>query len=96
MNVKASQLIEKIREIHPEIEKNGVQVTCYFEDKTQSWVVGLSFGDHELETRLDKADAEDCLGGRKCVHLGVQIGRFVENYCLREDVCPTGVKKQAD
>lgn len=93
MKVKASQLIEKIREIHPEIEKNGVQVTCYFEDATQSWVVGLSFGDHELETRLDKADAEDCLGGSKCVHLGVQIGRFVENYCLREDVCPTGVRK---
>ena len=90
MNVKASELIAKIREIHPELEKNGVQVACYFEERTQAWVVGLNFEEHSLETRLDKADAEDCLAGRKCVHLGAQIGRFVESYCLRDGICPVG------
>ena len=89
MEVKASELIAKIGEIHPELKKNGVQVTAYLDDRAGAWVVGLNFEDHSLETHLDKADAEDCLAGRKCVHLGVQVGRFVQNYCLRDEVCPT-------
>jgi hypothetical protein len=89
MEIKASELIAKIKEIHPELEKNGVQVICYFEEKSGAWVVGLHFDGNSLETHLEQADVEDCLAGRQCVHLGVQVGRFVKNYCLRDNVCPT-------
>jgi hypothetical protein len=43
--------------------------------------------DNELSTHIDKQDAEDCLKGKECVYLGTQIGRFVQNYCLRGDTC---------
>lgn len=93
MNVKASELLAKIREIYPEIEKNNIQISCYYEEKTEAWKVVFEYGDHSLETLLDKTDVEDCLVGKKCVHMGVQVGRFVETYCLKDDICPTGIKK---
>ena len=89
MEIKPSELLAKIGEIHPELEGSGVQVTCYFEEKSGAWVVGLPYGEHSLETRLETADVEDCLAGRQCVHLGAQVGRFVQNYCLRDDICAT-------
>jgi hypothetical protein len=93
MNVKISELEAKIREMYPEIEKNEIQITCHYDEKVEGWTVEFSFGEHSLDTHLDKKDVEDCLAGRKCVHMGVQIGRFVENYCLRDNVCPTDIKK---
>jgi len=93
MNVKASELLAKIREIYPEIEKNNIQISCYYDEKTEAWVVAFEHEDHSLETHLDKKDVEDCLAGKKCVHMGVQVGRFVETYCLKDEICPTGNKK---
>jgi len=55
--------------------------------------VEFTHDEHSLETHLDKKDVEDCLAGKKCIHMGVQIGRFVESYCLKDDVCPTDIKK---
>jgi hypothetical protein len=93
MQVKASELLAKIREMYPEIEKNGVQTSCHYDEKTEAWMVQFSFGEHSLDTHLEKQDVEDCLAGRKCVHMGVQVGRFVETYCLKDNVCPTDIKK---
>ncbi|MDO9583444.1 MAG: hypothetical protein Q7J24_10090 [Desulfomicrobium sp.] len=93
MQVKASELLAKIREMYPEIEKNGVQTSCHYDEKTEAWLVEFTHGDHSLETHLDRKDVEDCLAGRKCIHMGVQVGRFVESYCLKDNVCPTDIKK---
>lgn len=93
MQVKASELLAKIKEIYPEIEKNGVQTSCRYDEKTEAWMVNFEYGEHSLETHLEKKDVEDCLAGRKCVHMGVQVGRFVETYCLKDNVCPTDIKK---
>lgn len=49
MQVKASELLARIREMFPEIEKNGVQTSCYFEEKTEAWVVDFTHGDHSLK-----------------------------------------------
>jgi hypothetical protein len=93
MQVKASELLARIREMYPEIEKNGIQTSCYYDEKTEAWVVEFTHDEHSLDTHLDKKDVEDCLAGKKCIHMGVQIGRFVESYCLKDDVCPTDIKK---
>lgn len=93
MQVKASELLARIREIFPEIEKNGIQTSCFYDEKTEAWLVEFTHDEHSLETHLDKKDVEDCLAGKKCIHMGVQIGRFVESYCLKDDVCPTDIQK---
>lgn len=77
---KQSELDRKLREMYPEIERHGIDLSLYFDNDKKAWVVGLRKGEHELTTHLEKKDADDCLEGRKCVYLGVQIGQFVSNF----------------
>ena len=93
MHVTASLLEAKIREIYPELEEYDVAISIYFDEKTDAWVVTFSKNGHSLDTHLDKDDVQACVEGKKCVYMGVQIGRFIENYCLRDGVCPVTIQK---
>nr|MBC8412294.1 hypothetical protein [bacterium] len=33
----------------------------------------------ELDTYIDQKDADECMDGKKCLHLGVKIGEFMDN-----------------
>ena len=45
--------------------------------------LSLSFskGSERGRTLVDRQDADDCLDRGECLHLGVQVGQFVRNYC---------------
>ncbi len=73
-------LKEKILEMYPEIQDNGINLSLTFDEQKDAYIVRLSKGGHELSTHLDKADADECMNGVKCVHLGVQIGEFIKNF----------------
>ena len=70
----------KIMEMYPEIEKYGVTPSLTFDAGKKTYVFKLTKGPHELSTYIDKVDADACLGGKECVHLGVQIREFLENF----------------
>ena len=46
----------------------------------KTYVLELKKGPHHLATYIDKADADKCMEGVECIHLGVQIGQFLENF----------------
>jgi len=81
-------LAQAIASLYPEIAKHGIAVSVAQDPATDAWLVTMSHGGHTLSTHLEKKDADDCLAGVQCVYLGVQIGRFVENYCLGQGDCP--------
>lgn len=81
-------LAQSISSLYPEIAKHGIAVSVAKDAATGDWLVTMTHGKHALSTHLAQKDAEDCLAGRQCVSLGVQIGRFVENYCLGQGECP--------
>lgn len=87
MSVDPQELKRKIKEIYPEVEKYSVETDVKFDEETDSWLITMRKGENELSTHIEKQDAEDCLKGKECVYLGTQIGRFVQNYCLRGDTC---------
>jgi hypothetical protein len=93
MSVTASALEAKIREIYPELEEYHVSIAVSFDEKADAWVVTFSKNGHNLDTYLEQDDVQACIDGKKCVHMGVQIGRFIENYCLRDGVCPVTIQK---
>ena len=93
MDVNLNTLEQKIRELYPEIDKHKIGTSLRYDQDTDTWLVKFRTGEHTLETHLEKKDVEDCIAGTQCVHLGVQLGRFVEYYCLRDNVCPTDPKK---
>lgn len=73
-------LLEKILGIYPEIQRHGISVSVDFDDDKEVWAVVFQKDGHELTSILDKSDVDECIAGRKCVHLGVKIGEFVDNF----------------
>ncbi|MEW6585322.1 MAG: hypothetical protein AB1442_06880 [Nitrospirota bacterium] len=77
-------LKEKILEMYPEIGKNGIAVGLDFNEAKNAYIVTFKKDHQELTTHLEKKDADDCMGGIKCVYLGVQIGQFIKNFEIRK------------
>ena len=74
------QLCEKIQEIYPDIGKCGIDVDVLgFDESKDAWTVMLRRDGQELITHLDPQDASDCMEGRECVHLGLQVGQLMDN-----------------
>ena len=74
------EMQKKIHEMYPDIDKLGVRSSLTFDDKKNTYVLELSKGEHHLSTYIDKVDADKCMDNIECIHLGVQIGQFMENF----------------
>ncbi len=77
---RKEEITEKLKEMYPEIEKHGIALSAEFSHEKEAWLIHLARGEHELVTHLDRKDADACLEGIECVHLGVQVGQFVSNF----------------
>ena len=69
-------LKDKILDMYPEIRKHDIAVSITFSEEKNSYIVKFKKDTHELETYLDKSDADECMYDVKCVHLGVKLGDF--------------------
>jgi hypothetical protein len=76
-------LQDKIRDMYPEISKNGIAVGIEFDQGKNAYIVKFRKDNKELTTHLEKKDADDCMENIKCVYLGVQIGQFIKNFEIR-------------
>lgn len=74
------ELAAKLREIYPEIVAHDIDLAVEFSHEKDAWLIHFKKEDHELTTHLDRKDADGCLEGVECVHLGVQVGQFVANF----------------
>lgn len=77
-------LKDKIMDMYPEIEKHKIVVSLDFSQEKNAYIVKFKRGAGELTTHLDKKDADECMNGTKCVHLGMQVGEFISNFEERE------------
>ncbi|UCH81889.1 MAG: hypothetical protein JSW20_04495 [Nitrospiraceae bacterium] len=73
-------LKDKIIELHPEIVENGVAVNLVFNEELKTYDVNMKKDEHELKTHLETKDADECMDGKKCIHLGVQLKEFIDNF----------------
>ncbi|SIN73232.1 hypothetical protein [Halodesulfovibrio marinisediminis] len=87
MLVTPENLRSKILSFYPEITKHQIELTVHFDKDKKAWVAQLSKQQHELTTIIDPNDAQECINGIECVHLGTQIGQFIFNYCSEGDEC---------
>lgn len=74
-----SELCEKIRELYPQVGECGIDVDVDYDESKGAWIVELKKDHHELTTHLEPPDARDCVEGRECIALGLQIGQLVDN-----------------
>lgn len=80
MGYTIAALKDKIQEMYPEIAKYGVDSGLTFDAGKKTYVLKLTKGPHELSTYIDRVDADACMGGKECVHLGVQVRQFLDNF----------------
>ena len=73
-------LKDKIIELYPEIEQNNVSVSLKFNEELKTFDVNMKKDVHELITHLETQDADECMDGKKCIHLGVQLKEFIDNF----------------
>jgi hypothetical protein len=80
MKHTVDEMKAKIHEMYPKIDKHGVASTVTYDKTKKAYVLELKKGKHHLATYIDKVDADKCMEGIECIHLGVQIGQFLENF----------------
>ena len=73
------ELCEKIRAIYPDIGECGIDVDVEYDEGKKAWVVDLKKDNHELKTHLEVQEADECMDGKQCVSLGLQIAQLKAN-----------------
>jgi hypothetical protein len=79
MMIDRKTLCEKIKSIHPEIGKCGIDVDVDWDEEKKAWIVNLKKDNRELKTHLEPEDADGCMAGKQCVSLGLQIAQLEAN-----------------
>jgi hypothetical protein len=87
MDVSKDDLKAKLHQIYPEIEQFGLSMDLSFDQDQNAWMATFTTGEHTLSTHLEKQDVEACIRGQECYHLGIQLGRFIRNYCQGGESC---------
>ena len=72
-------LCEKIKAVFPEIGACGINLMVDYDKQNKAWVVDLKKDKHELKTFLEESEAQECMDGKQCVSLGLQIGQLRKN-----------------
>lgn len=70
------ELCHKINEMYPEIGECGININVQHDDQKKVWIVDLKKGDHELQHHLEYPDADNCMEGKQCVSLGLEIAQL--------------------
>lgn len=78
-------LKEKILEMYPEIYDHAISVGLDFDSQKNTYIVTFTRGSDILTTHIEKQDADDCMNGIKCVHLGIQVAQFIRNFEERRE-----------
>lgn len=87
MQIAAETLTEKLKEIHPEIDRYGLGLKVRFDKIKKAWAATFSKEGHTMDTYLEDKDVEACMNGEQCVYIGVQLGQFIKNYCEGGEEC---------
>lgn len=73
------ELCRTIRTVSPDVGPCGENIQTGYDEKNQAWVVTLKQGHRELKTYVDQKDAADCMEGRQCLGLGLEVYQLKDN-----------------
>lgn len=90
MQIKAEDLKAKVLALFPEIEQYGLDTDLQFDSEQDAWLLTVKKGKDVLSTHLEEQDVESCMAGKECLHVAVQLGRFIRNYCAGGEACTLG------
>jgi hypothetical protein len=77
MSNQLNALKEKILAFHPEIAEKAIDLDVGFDAQEGKYTVKLRKAGEEVGAYLEKQDADECLGGKKCVNLAVLVTQLL-------------------
>ena len=77
MNQPMSAVIAKIREFHPELDPNNIDLDVSWDEAGKRYALKLSKSGEAVGSYLDQKDADECLAGKKCLNLAVQVTQLI-------------------
>ena len=77
MNYSTDNLKDKIREFHPEIDQNGMDLRVTGDETGKRFALKLGKAGKEVVTYLYQQDADDCMSGKKCINLAVLVTQLI-------------------
>lgn len=77
--ISKEELCKQIRMIYPDIGACGIDVTVDYDSQQQRWTVVLRKDRKELKTFLEPGDAENCMMGRQCLGLSIEINQLKDS-----------------
>lgn len=75
----SEELCKKITELYPDIGQCDIDVEAYYSPLKKAWIVELHKGGQTLRHHLADNDAKDCIDGKQCVSLGLEIAQLKKN-----------------
>lgn len=80
--VTKQELCKKIEEVFPNAGVCGVDIDVEYDETVKAWAVDMHHGHHHLRTFIEIEEADDCLGGKSCIPLGMQVAQLKRNFEL--------------
>jgi hypothetical protein len=80
MGYTIAGLRDQVRQLHPEIARQGINLLVAFDDDQQKYSLKLSKGPHEFGFYLDRADADACMDAGRCLNLSVQVTQALAEF----------------
>ena len=77
--IDKDELCKQIRMIYPDIVACGIDLTVDYDGQQLRWTVILRKDQKELRTYLEPGDAENCMMGRQCLSLAIEIGQLKDS-----------------
>lgn len=65
-----------IRSVYPELGRLGIELNADYDGEQRIWVVVLRKGDRTVRAYLERADADSCMAGQRCVALGIEMAQL--------------------
>jgi hypothetical protein len=77
MNYSIANLHAKIREFHPEIDRDNIDLSLAWDEANKRYALKVSRTGKTVGAYLDQKDADECMAGKKCLNLAVQVTQLV-------------------
>jgi hypothetical protein len=74
------ELCKKIQDVYPKAGVCGVDFDVEYDEAVKAWAVDLHHGFNHLRTFIEIDEAENCLEGKMCIPLGMQIAQLKQNF----------------
>jgi hypothetical protein len=80
MGYSLKELEQRLLEHHSDIVKQGVKLKVSLGPEREGYAVKLAKDDRQAEIFISKKDADECMEGIECYHMGIEIGNFMREF----------------